>query len=345
LEKSGQENRINYSDSTIPFTSLSKMNYYNIDLEIKSEALKLGFSFCGIANVEPLEDKREFYSEFIRQKRHGKFHYLETNLEKRLNPGLIIEDARSIIAVLLSYYPPEPLPEKDNFVIAKYAYGKDYHIVLKKKMNDLIRFIKAEYPDLRSKSFVDSGAVMEKTWAQQSGLGWQGKNTLLINRNCGSFFFIGIILTNLELEPDQPEKDHCGHCEKCIRACPTGALEHPYQLDISRCISFHTIENKEPIPKALKNKFRNRIFGCDICQDVCPYNKSAIRHHEPDFLASEILSGMRKNDWINLTKEKFDELFRESCIKRTGYEKLMGTIKEIDIHPWQEPASIRINRE
>ena len=322
--KSGEPDKLFYINTLTP---LPIMNYYNIDQEIKTAALKLGFSFCGIALAEPLENKRGYYSAFIKEKRHGNFQYLETNLEKRIDPGLILEDAKSVISVLMNYYPPEFLPEEDNNVIAKYAYGKDYHAVLKKKMNDLIDFLNAEYPGFKAKAFVDSGHVMEKTWAQQAGVGWQGKNTLLINKNSGSFFFIGIIFTNLELDPDQPERDHCGECRRCVEACPTGALFKPYQLDISLCISYHTIENKNDIPAELKDKFKNRIFGCDICQDVCPYNKFASPHNESDFLPSAGLKMMRKDDWINLKEEQFDELFRGSCIERTGYKKLMSTIR------------------
>ena len=305
------------------------MNYYNINREIKSEALKLGFSFCGIAMAEPLEKQREFYTDFIRQKRHGQFHYLETNLEKRLDPKLLLPEAKSVIALLLNYYPPELIPEKDNYIIAKYAYGKYYPPVLKEKMTDLIHFIKDEYPGLKARSFVDSGPVMEKTWAQQSGLGWQGKNTLLINKCSGSFFFIGIILTNLELDPDPPEKDHCGECMRCIHACPTGALSQPYQLDISHCISFMTIEKKIGIPEDLKDKFRDRIYGCDICQDVCPFNSFAKPHHEPAFLPSEKLTGMRKKDWEGLSAEDFDQLFKDSAVERRGYDNLISSIRAL----------------
>jgi len=305
------------------------MNYFNVNREIKTAAKKLGFSFCGIALAEPLEHKREYYSAFIGEKRHGNLQYLETNLEKRLDPKLILGDVKSVIAVLMNYYPKEILTEEDNYVIAKYAYGKDYHTVLKKKMNDLIRFLDAQYPGLKAKTFVDSGPVMEKTWAQQAGIGWQGKNTLLINKTTGSFFFIGIILTNLELEPDQPEKDHCGECTRCIDACPTKAISNPYQLDIMRCISYHTIENKNGIPEEFKGKLHDRIFGCDICQNVCPYNKFASPNHEPDFLPSAALKMMRKKDWPSLTEEEFNTLFKGTPVFRTGYRRLMENIRYV----------------
>lgn len=296
---------------------------------IKSRAKELGFTFCGIAKAEPLEEQRHFYKEYIINKHHHSLHFLETHLENRLNPLLLLPGARSVIALLMNYYPPEVIPEEDNFIIAKYAYGKDYRLVIKKKINDLIIFLKKEYGEVDSRIYVDSGPVLEKTWAQKCGIGWQGKNTLLINKNSGSFFFIGIILTNLELDPDQPEKDHCGECTRCINACPTEALSRPYQLDISRCISYHTIESKDEIPEALKDKIRDRIYGCDICQDVCPYNKFASPHHEPDFLPPAALTRMRKNDWLELTEEKFNELFRKSPVFRIGYGKLMSTIRAL----------------
>jgi epoxyqueuosine reductase len=294
---------------------------------IKSRAKEIGFDFCGIAPVKPLIEHRQFYTEFIKNKRHLSFSYLETNLEKRLDPRLILEDAKSVIAVLLNYYPPEVIPEEDNFIIAKYAYGKDYHIILKKKVAGLIHFITAEYPDLKAKSFIDSGPVMEKAWAQLAGLGWQGKNTLLINKNSGSFFFIGIILTNLELDPDQPEKDHCGECMSCINACPTEALSRPYQLDISRCISYHTIESKNEIPEALKDKIRDRIYGCDICQDVCPYNRFSRPAIDSARTPHTDLLQMRKKDWLSLTEEQFNNLFIGTPVYRTGYRRLMENIR------------------
>ena len=297
--------------------------------KIKAKAKESGFDFCGIAKAEPLEELRSFYESYIAQKNHRQLNYLKTQLENRLNPLLLLPGARSVIALLLNYYPPETIPEEDNFIIAKYAYGKDYHPLMKKKMNELIAFIKKEYGEVKEKIFVDSGAFLEKTWAQKCGTGWQGKNTLLINRTAGSFFFIGIILTDLELEPDQPEQDHCGSCRKCQDACPTGALSHPYQLDISRCTSYHTIESKKEIPEELKGKFLDRIYGCDICQDVCPFNSFSKPHHEADLLINQQVLKMRKKDWIDLTPELFTELFTGTPVERVGYDKLMRTIKKI----------------
>jgi epoxyqueuosine reductase len=302
--------------------------------KIKAKAMEAGFDFCGIAKAEPLEDARTYYTEFIAQNKHGDLHYLETQLENRLNPQILFPGIKSVIALLLNYYPPRIIPEEDHFILSKYAYGKDYHLVMKEKMKVLTAFMKKEYHPVKTRSFVDSGPVLEKTWAQRCGAGWQGKNTLLVNRSAGSFFFIGIILTDLELDPDAPEQDRCGTCHKCQDACPTGALAIPYRLDISRCIVYHTIESTKEIPEEISGTFRDRIFGCDICQDVCPYNKSAVPHHEQDFIPAETLFKMRKKEWFGLTEDQFTRLFHGSSIIRTGYDKLMRTINEINgFHP------------
>ena len=301
----------------------------NISEIIKAGAKESGFDFCGIAKAEPLEEHRGYYTEFIRQQRHLSFKYLETNLEKRLNPALIMPEVKSVITLLVNYYPENIIPEEDNFVISKYAYGKDYQTLIKKKINEMIVKLKTEMGEFKSKVFVDSGAVLEKVWAQRCGVGWQGKNSLLINKTAGSFFFIGIIFTDLEIEPNLSEEDHCGSCTKCQDACPTGALSDPYRLDISRCISYHTIENKNEIPEEFHDKFRNRIFGCDICQDVCPYNKFSFPHHEPVFMPSELLKDMTREDWLNLTESQFEQIFSGSPIHRTGYLKILSMIRMI----------------
>jgi epoxyqueuosine reductase len=295
--------------------------------KIKSHAGQLGFSFCGIARAEPLTSHREYNEEFIRKKLHQSFTYLETNLGKRLDPLQIMTDARSVIAVLLNYFPVKIIPEKDNFIISKYAYGEDYYPVVKKKMNELIRFMKHEYGEMKAQLFVDSGSVLEKVWAQRCGVGWQGKNTLLINKKAGSFFFIGIILTNVDLDPDQPETDQCRRCEKCVKACPTGALDQPYRLNISKCISYHTIENDQPVPKELKGKFHDRIFGCDICQDVCPYNRLSQPSDDPTRLPRNELFMMKKPGWLSLTEDQFNDMFKGTPVYRTGYRRLMENIR------------------
>ena len=293
---------------------------------IRDEALRIGFSFCGFAKNDSLEELRPFYTEFIRRQGHAGLKYLETHLEKRMHPELLLEGTKSVIAVLLNYYPPEIIPEDDNFIISKYAYGADYHQVMRVRMNELVDFIKISCGSHQTKAFVDSGAVLEKAWAQKCGVGWQGKNTLIINKTGGSFYFIGIILTDQALEPDLSETDHCGTCNNCMTTCPAKALDTPFQLNISRCISYLTIENKEGIPADLKNTLNNRIYGCDICQDVCPYNRFAIPHAISEFLPAKSLAQMRKNDWLNLTEPDFNRIFAGSPVKRLGYTRFRGNL-------------------
>ncbi len=293
---------------------------------IKSEALRLGFSYCGIAHAESLQNESGWLDRYIKKSPPELAGYLSATLDKRLDPGLVLEDAKSVIGLLINYYPPEIQREEDNFIIAKYAYGADYHIVIKEKLRQLLDFLKIQFPGIKARTYVDTGPILEKAWAERCGLGWRGKNTVLINRSGGSFFFIGIILTNLDLPPDEPETDHCGTCTKCLDACPTGALESPHVLNPWKCISYLTIESKDPVPSALKDKFHTRIYGCDICQDVCPYNAHAIPHREPLFLPPETFLGMKKKDWIELKEEDFNTIFRDSPVKRAGYRKLMETI-------------------
>jgi len=295
-----------------------------IDLKqlIKTEAVRLGFSHCGVTKNDSLEAIRPFYSDFIQRNGYAHLKYLQTWFEKRIRPDLVMEETKSVIALLVNYFPPVVIPENDNFIISKHAYGNDYHVLIKSRLNELIHFIKKSCGSNHAMGFVDSGPVLEKAWAQKCGVGWQGKNTLIINRSAGSFFFIGIIFTDLQLEPDPPETDHCGKCTNCVKACPTGALDLPYQLNIPRCIAYQTIESKEVIPMDLKNNFNDRIYGCDICQDVCPYNRFAHPHQIPEFLPSETLMNLRKKDWISLSAEDFKKIFKDSSIKRLGYQRL-----------------------
>lgn len=297
-----------------------------IKKKIQSQAVDFGFSYCGFAKAEPLIQEAEWLSAYLERKPQGIFEYLSKTMIKRLDPRKVLNDAKSVIVLLFNYYAPRIGDEGTDFIIARYAYGKDYHIVIKEKLEKLAGIMKTEAGEIRVKAFVDSGPVMEKAWAQRAGTGWIGKNTLLINRSAGSFFFIGIILTNLEMEPDEPEKDHCGTCNECLKACPTGALEMPYRLNPGLCISYWTIESRSLIPEDLKNKFRNRIYGCDICQDVCPYNKFAIPNNEPAFKVNNDIKNMRKEDWLKLTEEDFRRIFRDSPVIRAGYEKVMRTV-------------------
>jgi epoxyqueuosine reductase len=295
-----------------------------------SHALDLGFSFCGFAKAEPLVQEAKWLDDYLERKPPALFDYLSRTSSKRLDPRQAMEDAKTVIVLLQNYYAPPFQDEETDFMIARYAYGKDYHVVIREKLDRLVRFIKAEAGEVRAKTFVDSGPVMEKAWAQRSGTGWTGKNTLLINKSAGSFFFIGIILINLEIEPDKPEQDHCGNCRKCLDACPTGALEMPNRLNPVKCISYWTIENKNEIPDELRGKFHNRIYGCDICQDACPYNKFAVPNEEPSFRISDLVKNMRKEDWLKMTEEEFKRIFAGSPVIRTGYNKIMRTVRSLE---------------
>ncbi len=294
--------------------------------KIKIKAIELGFSFCGFANAGSLNRERDFFFSYLREKRNVGLHYLERDFEKRIDPRLLFEGAKTVIGLLLNYFPTEIIPEENNFIISKYAYGKDYHEVLKERTHSLIQFMKEEFGQMRAKSFIDRGPVLEKAWAKQCGLGWTGKNTLLINPERGSFHFIAIILTDLRIEPDSMETDRCGNCKLCMEACPTGALENPYELNPSKCLSYLTIEEQSSIPEKFKDKFHDRIYGCDICQDVCPYNRFALPYAVNEFLSGPELKSYRKKDWFHLTEAQFEVLFNDSAIHRIGYEKLMKNI-------------------
>ena len=244
-----------------------------------------------------------------------------------MDPSLVMPEAKSVITLTLNYFPAGVMPEEDNYIIAKYAYGNDYHQVVKDRLERLSNYLRKESGATQVQSYVDSGPVSEKVWASLCGLGWQGKNTILINKTSGSFFFIGILFTNLDLEPDPASTDHCGDCEKCVRACPTGALDNPYQLNILKCIAYQTIENKAAIPEDIITHLEGRIYGCDKCQDVCPYNRFSKPNEIPEFIPSPALFKMRKKDWDTLSKEQFDALFSNSPIRRIGYERFKRNIE------------------
>jgi len=293
---------------------------------IKEEAKRLGFYVCGVARCEPLEYLRPFYSGFLNRGGHAGLHYLESYLEKRLNPELVLKGARSVIAVLMNYYPARIQPADDNYLISKHVYGRDYHRIMRERLEQLTRWLQQEYGPHRCKSFVDSGPVLEKVWANRCGVGWQGKNTLLIHKTGGSYFFIGIILTELEFDPDPVMSDHCGNCNRCVQACPTGALDHPYQLRIERCISYHTIELHPAHGAPTNLKLHGRIYGCDICQDICPYNRYARPNADPEFSPFTELITFHTKDWISLTEEQFLEIFRDSAVQRIGYQNFKRNV-------------------
>ena len=284
---------------------------------IKTEAKKLGFLSCGISKAEFLEDEAPRLERWLKEGKHGKMAYMENHFDKRLDPRLLVPDAKSIISLLLNYY--SPLDQLDGSPkISKYAYGKDYHHVIKDKLKQLFQIINNKIGEVSGRVFVDSAPVMEKSWAVRSGLGWQGKNTNLISKKAGSFFFIAELIVDLELEYDTPVTDHCGTCTACIDACPTEALT-PYHIDASKCISYLTIELKDQIPTTFKSKMDDWAFGCDVCQDVCPWNRFSKQHNEPLFSPnSEVINYTQKN-WEEITQETFNIIFKNSAIKRTGF--------------------------
>ena len=294
---------------------------------IKQKARELGFDYCGVSKAEFLEAEAPRLEQWLNQQKHGQMGYMANHFDKRLDPRLLVEGAKSVVSVLLNYYPEKELSaEPGDYKISKYAYGRDYHFVLKDKLKELVEFVRTEIGEVAGRAFVDSAPVMDKAWAARSGLGWVGKHSNLLNREMGSFFFIGELILDLELDYDGPVKDYCGTCTRCMDACPTDAIPAPYVVDGSRCISYFTIELKEQLPADVRCKFENWIFGCDICQDVCPWNRFAKPHQTPDFQPSAQLQDMKNPDWEEITEEVFKVLFKESAVKRT---KLAGLQRNI----------------
>ena len=294
---------------------------------IKRKALELGFSSCGISKARFLSEEEEKFEKWLSNGYHGTMSYLEKNIDKRLDPRILVPESKSIISLTYNYYPPKKLINKNNFIISKYAYGRDYHKVLKKKLKQLFNKMKEKMGDINGRVFVDSAPIHERAWAKLSGLGWIGKNSLLINKDIGSYFFISEIICDLELEYDSPVSNRCGNCTKCIDACPTNAITQAQVIDANKCISYLTIENKDIIPEELKNEMNQSIFGCDICQDICPWNKFSTPHKEKEFLPNKKLKQLRKKDWIELTEETFNRIFEGSAIKRAKYNGLKRNIR------------------
>lgn len=293
---------------------------------VKNTARQLGFDYCGIAKAEFLAEEAPRLEKWLRDQRHGKMGYMENHFDKRLDPTKLVPGAKSVVSLLYNYYPEKDLAKEGEFKIAKYAYGKDYHFVIKNKLKTFMSLLQEQIGDIEGRVFVDSAPVMERQWAEKSGLGWIGKHTLLINKEQGSYFFLAELILDLPLEPDGPIKDYCGTCSRCIDACPTDAIT-PYQLDASKCISYLTIELKDEIPESFNGKMENWIFGCDICQDVCPWNRFSKPHNDAAFNPHEQLGEMNKENWQELTMEIFQEIFRKSAVKRTKMEGLVRNIK------------------
>ena len=292
---------------------------------IKSEAQRLGFLSCGISKSGFLEEEAPRLENWLNKNQHGQMSYMENHFDKRLNPNLLVEDAKSVISLLLNYYPSE-FQSEESYKISKYAYGQDYHFVIKEKLNQLLHSIQSTIGEVSGRAFVDSAPVLDKAWAAKAGLGWIGKNSNLITQSVGSFYFIAELIIDLELEYDNPTTDHCGTCTACIDACPTEAIVAPYVVDGSKCISYFTIELKDNIPTEMKGKFNDWAFGCDICQDVCPWNKFSKPHSEPLFNPHPDLLSMTKKDWEEITEETFKKVFRNSAVKRTKFEGLKRNI-------------------
>lgn len=292
---------------------------------IKSEAKRLGFLSCGISKAGFLKEEAPRLEHWLKNKMNGQMAYMENNFDKRLNPTLLVDDAKSVVSLLLNYYPSE-FQNPDSYKISKYAYGQDYHFVIKEKLKELLFSIQSNIGEVSGRAFVDSAPVLDRAWAAKSGLGWIGKNSNLITQKTGSFYFIAELIIDLDLEYDQVTTDHCGSCSACIDACPTQAILEPYIVDGSKCISYFTIELKENLPPEMNGKFDDWAFGCDVCQDVCPWNRFSKSHNEPLFNPNPELLSMSKKDWEEITEETFKFVFKNSPLKRTKFGGLKRNI-------------------
>ena len=280
---------------------------------IKAEAKRLGFLSCGISKAEFLEEEAPRLERWLHNNMHGNMHYMENHFDKRLDPTLLVEGSKSVISLTYNYYTDAVQQDADAPKISKYAYGVDYHYVIKDKLNQLLEYIKDEIGDVHGRTFVDSAPIMEKAWAKKSGLGWIGKHSNLITQKVGSYYFIAELIVDLDLEVDHAVTDHCGSCTACIDACPTQAITEPYKVDGSKCISYFTIELKENIPSEMKGQLDHWMFGCDVCQEVCPWNRFSKNHSEPLFNPNPKLLSMSKKDWEEITQETFNKVFKKSA--------------------------------
>ena len=305
---------------------MSKLSYTSL---IRAEALRLGFHQCGFSKAGFLEEEAPFLEKWLHNGMQGSMNYMNNYFDKRLDPTKLVEGAKSVISLTYNYFPEQELVSA-NGKISKYAYGEDYHHVIKEKMKMLVGFIHENIGEVHGRAFVDSAPVMEKAWAKKSGLGWIGKNANLITKNQGSFFFIAELICDLELDYDHPIPDYCGTCRKCIDACPTDAITQSHVVDGSRCISHFTIELKESFPADFNLQFKDWIFGCDICQDVCPWNRFSKPHKEPFFMPSADLKDIQHQDWKEITNETFSKVFGKSAVKRTGLKGLIRNIEFVE---------------
>ncbi|PCE63230.1 tRNA epoxyqueuosine(34) reductase QueG [Sediminicola luteus] len=298
---------------------------------IKTEAKRLGFLACGVSKADFLEEEAPRLEQWLQKGMHGQMGYMENHFDKRLDPRKLVPGAKSVVSLLLNYF-PENQQRQDAYKISKYAYGQDYHHVIKGKLRELHHFITTEIGEVGGRAFVDSAPVLDKAWAAKSGLGWIGKHSNLLSKQTGSFYFIAELILDLDLEPDGPTTDHCGQCTACIDACPTQAIVAPYVVDGSRCISYFTIELKEAIPAEFKNQLDDWMFGCDVCQDVCPWNRFATPHNQSEFEPHPDLLNMGKSDWDEITEEVFRTVFKKSAVKRTKFSGLTRNIRFLHNH-------------
>lgn len=298
-----------------------------LSLLIKQKAYDLGFDLCGIAPSRSLDEREDILRKWCAAGMNGGMSYLERNIEKRINPGYLFPDTKSVIVTGLNYFTDNKQEREDVPLISRYAFGIDYHYVIKKKLNLLIEFIRELQPDKEAYSFVDSEPLLEKAWAVEAGIGWQGRHSIVINKKIGSFFFIGIILLNIELDYDnRSEENSCGNCRLCIELCPTGAINEDGTIDARKCIANLTIENRGPLPEDIIPKLGRRVYGCDKCQEVCPWNKHAKSHKTPEFELPEEIRRMTGEEWLSLTSEKFNRLFKNSPVERRKYEPFMKSV-------------------
>ncbi|WP_111307685.1 tRNA epoxyqueuosine(34) reductase QueG [Confluentibacter sediminis] len=293
---------------------------------IKTEAKRLGFLSCGVSKAGFLEEEAPRLETWLNKNMNGQMQYMENHFDKRLDPTKLVEDSKSVISLLLNYYPSQE-QIGNSYKLSKYAYGADYHFVIKGKLKSLLSFIQEEIGQVHGRAFVDSAPVLDKAWAAKSGLGWIGKHSNLLTQQVGSFYFIAELIIDLELEYDSITTNHCGTCTACIDACPTHAITEPYVVDGSKCISYFTIELKEKIPTEFKGKMDDWMFGCDVCQDVCPWNRFSKSHNEPLFDPNLELLSMTKKDWEDITEDVFKKVFKNSAVKRTKFSGLKRNIE------------------
>ncbi len=294
---------------------------------IKTEAKRLGFLSCGISQAAFLEEEAPRLEKWLKNNRHGEMQYMENHFDKRLDPTKLVEGSKSVISLLYNYFPSENQQDINAPKLSKYAYGDDYHFVIKDKLKELVHFIEEKIGDVNGRAFVDSAPVLEKAWAAKSGLGWIGKHSNLLTQQVGSFYFIAELILDVVLAYDNPVTDHCGTCTACIDACPTQAIVEPYKVDGSKCISYFTIELKNEIPTSVKGKLDDWMFGCDVCQDVCPWNRFSKVHSEPLFNPHPELLSMTKKDWEEITEDVFKKVFKKSAVKRTKFTGLTRNIQ------------------